>query len=101
MRVNRDISPYSRTGLLVLLAPLLLAGCDPSLDSPDPRERARAVEKTTDQGVLGKMAIGNRNKDVGAAAVDRLTDQALLAKVAIEGKNWNVRTAEECLSLRQ
>jgi len=64
-----------------------------------PEVRIGAVANLTDQALLAKVAIEDKEPDVRRAAVDKLTDQALLAKMAIEDKEPYVRrTAVEKLT---
>jgi hypothetical protein len=79
------------TWCLAIAVLALVAGCGPSLESKDPRERILAVKELTDQAVLAKVAIEDMDADVRRAAVSKLTDQAVLAKVAIEDMDAHVR----------
>lgn len=55
--------------------------------------RQVAVEKLTDQALLAKIAAEDTGPFVRQAAFAKLTDQALLAKIAIEGSDLFVRQA--------
>ena len=60
---------------------LILVGC------------ATSVENTTDQALLGKIALQDKDLYVRRAAVEKLTDQALLGKIALQDKDLYVRLA--------
>ncbi len=64
-----------------------------AVDDRDPYVRTAAVGRLTDQMLLAKIAIEDKNRDVRMAAVGKLTDQALLAKIAVEDKNIRIRMA--------
>jgi hypothetical protein len=67
----------------------LLTGCGPRLKGSEASERQAAVNKITDQHVLGDLAQNCAQKtgytDVCLFAIRRLTDQSLLFKLAMEG----------------
>jgi hypothetical protein len=71
--------------LLVCLLLVLLGGCTPRLESPDPKERLRAVQRPQmiDQSVLARVALDDTDPTVRLAAVGKLSDQVALADVAL------------------
>jgi len=64
-----------------------------AVEDKDPDVRIAAVAKLTDQALLAKLAVKDRAPDVRKAAVAKLTDQALLAKLAVEDRDTNIRRA--------
>ena len=50
--------------------------------------RIAVVDILTDQAVLAKVAIEDKDADVRKIAIEKLTDQAILAKIAIDAKDW-------------
>ena len=71
---------------------LLFNGCA-SLTSTNYASRIRAVNKTTDQNILFKVAIDDGNPYVQLAAVSRISDQDLLYRVVLESEDKEVRRA--------
>ena len=63
---------------------LFLVGCNPSLE---------AVNETSDQATLARIAVADKHSVVREAAVLKLTDQATLARIAMEDKDEDVREA--------
>jgi hypothetical protein len=80
-------------GCLLIAMFALVEGCKPNVNSPDPKERIRALKNLTDQAVLARMAIEDKDESVRVAAFAKLTDQAALAKIAIEDKDESARVA--------
>jgi hypothetical protein len=70
-----------------VLARLALAG------GMDVLYRSFAVEKLTDQSVLGKIASADPDKNMRWIAVRKLTDRELLAKITADDKDETVRAA--------
>ena len=62
----------------------VILGCTPDYKNKDPNIRKAAVEKITDQALLGKIVYEDKDKAVREAAFLRLTDQTLLKKIATE-----------------
>jgi len=54
------------------------------LDSTNAPDRMQAVAQITDQTVLAKVALDNKDWAVRDAALDKLTNQAVLAKLAVK-----------------
>ncbi len=78
-------------GLLAALT-VMLAGCA-SLNSPDPRERSKALNSTSDQALLAKFAMEDADAQVRKTALNKLTDETLLTKIALETKDGATRYA--------
>ena len=57
------------------------------------REAAVKNSNLTNQSVIASLAVKDENVAVRFAAVDKLTDQSLLDKIAVEDKSWEVRSA--------
>lgn len=96
--VSRDFKPtitldymILRTSILLQLGLMivLLSGCA-SLESPDPELREIAVDNTTDETVLLRVALEDESFKVSQAAMKRLKDQELLGRVALESKHHPV-----------
>ena len=65
-----------------------------ALEDKELAVRLMAVERLVDEHVLSKLRIDNwMEKDVRGPAVGRLDEQAVFAKVATEDKYWGVRRA--------
>ncbi|MCE5327250.1 MAG: hypothetical protein LLG01_12650 [Planctomycetaceae bacterium] len=94
-RVTTPKSPIEKITycwVIVAVLGLLWGGCEkPNPTSPDPKERARAAKKTTDQILLAKMATEDKDEEVRVAALLNLTDQTVLAKVVAESGNERER----------
>ena len=62
-----------------------------SITSLTPRERIQAVQSASDQALLAKIAVEDKDSNVRKAAVEKLTDQTVLAKIVAENKDcWAV-----------
>lgn len=85
----------ARNGLVLLLLVLAAAmGCGgPSLDSTDPFERMKAVRMISDQNVLARVALEDKDGSVRVEAAKRLTSQETIAKVALEDRSAFTRSA--------
>ncbi len=70
----------------------LSSGCSNG-DHKACEELRDAIGGLTDQALLAKIAIENKNLSIRWAAVKKLTDQELLAKIAIEDKESIIRKA--------
>lgn len=53
--------------------------------------RAAAASQITNQPMLAKIAMDDKDQNVRRAALEKLADQALLAKVAVESKWLDIR----------
>lgn len=73
--------------LLIITA---LSGCA-SLDSLDYYTRIKAVNRTSDQSVLSKVALGDVDWRVREAAIKKLQVQGTLLEVALHDEKWNNR----------
>jgi len=96
--------------IYLLLCIIVLSGCAPSINSPDPLERSKAVDRITDQNVLARLAMEDEDIVVRQGAVHRLTDQNVLAKVVMDDKQHryvreaavkNLTSQEELMRLVQ
>ncbi len=102
--------PALTRGLLALSCVLLVAGCEPSVETvASTNDQAvladiairdswggadvclAAVQKLSDQGLLGKVAVKSVHDNVRMAAVAKLSDRRLLAKIAVEDPSSEVR----------
>ena len=63
------------------------ADTGPSINSPDPQERIRAVQNVSDQAVLAKVVEEDKDWQVISTAAYLLTDQTLLVKLALNASN--------------
>ena len=46
------------------------------------------IDKLTDQAVLAKIVVEDKDSEIRVAAIEKLTDQAVLAKIAVEDKSF-------------
>jgi ankyrin repeat protein len=92
-RILRGIKVQYWVFILSVISLPVFGESRPRLDSPDRRERVKAVELVTDQTVLAKLALAVEEKDffVRRAAILKLTDQTLLTKLALEDENPHIR----------
>ena len=79
-------------GLYAILLLFLISVCScASLDSSNYKSRIRAINKTTDESVLVRIAMTDNNPEVCKAALNRISDQNLIARVARESMIWENR----------
>lgn len=68
----------------VILLPLVLCGCEPTVNT---------VKQTSDQAELAKIATQAKNWQVRLAAVEKLTGQDVLEQIALKAEDTEVRVA--------
>lgn len=77
--------------LLVFFLISFFLGCTPDYKNKDPKTREAAVQKISDQALLGKIAFEDSVEIVCQAAVSRISDQIILVKIANEHKMGSIR----------
>ena len=90
-RRSRHLKHAASALLVVGMLPLL--GCDGGTASNDSHIRLTAVERTSDQAELARVAIEDTDHDVRLAAAKKLTDPAALGKTATEASDCYVRVS--------